>query len=437
MGHDSLRHLHQGRALAIDNLVEKTQQLINDYNQSISFSGVVEVVVDGEPRFQTAMGIVNEEHQVPMTMDAVFPIGSNTKLFTAVALYQLQEQGKVNLSQPINDDLTQDDFVKFGFPNQTSWCPQVQDMPNGTCIDVTYEQLLSMSSGIGNDLKDYEVYTGEFLGTVGVYVGLFINNPLIFTPGTNFSYSNPSFILATYMIEKLSGLKYQDYLKRNIFEPLNLQSSYYEPYDGQLSIIQNYADQYWKFYANDTGEELGTGVCNFYSSSGSISGAGGIATSIDDLTKWYLDLFSDRGKASKILSKNSIRQIVKPWTLISEVDVSYYGQGVAVSYPNGTASFDWPTEIMHSGSTLCATTTIAMHFLNSKCSIIAAAFSNSQMFLFDSRETYEDLKQNLNVSFYELLTNPASQFEDNQWALVIGANDSQVVFELLDIWTSA
>jgi CubicO group peptidase (beta-lactamase class C family) len=428
----------------VDNLLEKTQQLINAYNQSNSFSGVIEVVVDGEPRFQTAMGIVNEEHQVPMTMDSVFPIGSNTKLFTAVALYQLQEQGKVNLSQPINDDLTQDDFVKFGFPNQTSWCPQLQDMPNGTCIDVTYEQLLSMSSGIGDNPKDYEVYTGEYMGTVGVYVGLFINDPLIFTPGTNFSYSNPSFILATYMIEKLSGLKYQDYLKRNIFEPLNLQSSYYQPYDGQLSIIKNYADQYWKFYANDTGEELDIGVCHYFSSSGAISGAGGIATTIDDLTKWYLDLFRDRGKASKILSKNSIRKIVKPWILVSEdsmlmseVDALYYGQGVLVSYPNGVASFDWPTEIMHGGSTLCATTTIAMHFFDSKCSIIAVAFSNSQVFLFDSRETYEDLKQNLNVSFYELFTDPASQFEDNQWAWVIGGNDGQVVGELLDIWTSA
>jgi CubicO group peptidase (beta-lactamase class C family) len=279
-------------------------------------------------------------------------------------------------------------------------------MPNGTCIDVTYEQLLSMSSGIGDNPKDYEVYTGEYMGTVGVYVGLFINDPLIFTPGTNFSYSNPSFILATYMIEKLSGLKYQDYLKRNIFEPLNLQSSYYQPYDGQLSIIKNYADQYWKFYANDTGEELDIGVCHYFSSSGAISGAGGIATTIDDLTKWYLDLFRDRGKASKILSKNSIRKIVKPWILVSEdsmlmseVDALYYGQGVLVSYPNGVASFDWPTEIMHGGSTLCATTTIAMHFFDSKCSIIAVAFSNSQVILFDSRETYEDLKQNLNVMY--------------------------------------
>jgi hypothetical protein len=92
---------------------------------------------------------------------------------------------------------------------------------------------------------------------------------------------------------------------------------------------------------------------------------------------------------------------------------------------------------MHGGSTLCATTTIAMHFFDSKCSIIAVAFSNSQVFLFDSRETYEDLKQNLNVSFYELFTDPASQFEDNQWAWVIGGNDGQVVGELLDIWTSA
>jgi CubicO group peptidase (beta-lactamase class C family) len=90
--------------------VKKSQLLLDVNNESrmydSSFSGVVQVTVDGVTMFQQYMETVDEEQQLPMTMDAVFPIGSNTKLFTAVALYQLQERGKVNLTHPINDDLT-------------------------------------------------------------------------------------------------------------------------------------------------------------------------------------------------------------------------------------------------------------------------------------------------------------------------------------------
>ncbi len=255
------------------------------------------------------MGTVDEEHQLPMSMDAVFPIGSNTKLFTTFALYQLQDRGKVNLTQPITDDLTQEDFAKFGFPNQTSWCPVLQDMPDGPCINITYEQLLSLSSGTGNN-QTLDLI-GDYKGTVEAHVSFFINDPLLFMPGMNFSYSNPSFILATYMIEKLSGMKYGDYLRKYIFEPLDLQNTYYDPYDGQLSIINNYADQYWRFFANDTGKELGTGICRL-TSSGAASGAGGIIASVKDLIMWYLYLCSNHGTMSKVLSEHSINQIVKP-----------------------------------------------------------------------------------------------------------------------------
>jgi CubicO group peptidase (beta-lactamase class C family) len=94
-------------------------------------------------------------------------------------------------------------IAKFGFPNQTSWCPLPQDMPEGPCINITYEQLLSMSSGIHIN----PVHMGDYKGSVEAYVSLFINDPLLFMPGMNFSNSNPSFILATYMIEKLSGMR--------------------------------------------------------------------------------------------------------------------------------------------------------------------------------------------------------------------------------------
>jgi CubicO group peptidase (beta-lactamase class C family) len=429
----------------VDNLtaVDLTLQLVDAYNQSnmynATFSGVLKVVVDGESRFQQAMGIVDEEHQLPMTMDSVFPIGSNTKLLTAVALYQLQEQGKVNLSQPINDDLTQEDFAKFGFPNQTYWCPQLQDTPNEPCIKITYEQLLSMSSGIGNKPKDYY---HAYMGSVEAHVGLFINNPLLFMPGTNFTYSNPSYILATYMIEKFSGMKFGDYVRVAIFEPLGLQNTFYDPYDGQVSTIKNYADQYWRFFANDTGEELGTGACRVLSS-GSAMGAGGILASIDDVITWYLDLFSNHGTTSKVLSESSINQLLRPWTPVNFTFADHYGQGIFVKYPFGiTTSTDWPALIGHGGNTICANSAIFMQILSNESSTVSAAISNNCIVLLNSNETYDDLKQTFTLDFLFGLTSPlkpifVDMFEPDEehWFQVYGGNEDDITFKLLDIWT--
>jgi CubicO group peptidase (beta-lactamase class C family) len=426
----------------VDNLtaLDLTLQLVDAYNQSnmynATFSGVLKVAVDGESRFQQAMGIVDEEHQLPMSMDSIFPIGSNTKLFTAVALYQLQEQGKVNLSQPINGDLTQEDFAKFGFPNQTYWCPYLQDRPNEACIIITYEQLLSMCSGIANSAKDYY---HAYMGSVEDHVGLFINDPLLFMPGTNFTYSNPSYILATYMIEKFSGMKYGDYLRIAIFEPLGLQNTFYDPYDGQVSTIRNYADQYWRFFANDTGEELGTGVCRVVSS-GSAMGAGGILASIDDVITWYLDLFSNHGTTSKVLSETSINQLLRPWTPVNFSFADHYGQGIFVKYLSNTS--DWPARIGHGGNTICANSAIFMQILSNESSTVSATMSNNCIVLLNSNETYDDLKQNFSLDFLFRMTSPmkpifVDMFEPDQehWFQVYGGNEDDITFKLLDIWT--
>jgi hypothetical protein len=102
----------------------------------------LKVLQNGQDVIDAALGYANEENQVQMKMDNVFPIGSNTKLFTAVALYQLQEQGKVDLSQPVNKDLTQQDFADFGLPNQSTWCPKLQE--SDECQEITYQNLVQV-----------------------------------------------------------------------------------------------------------------------------------------------------------------------------------------------------------------------------------------------------------------------------------------------------
>lgn len=262
-------------------------------------------------------------------------------------------------------------------------------------------------------------------------------------PGTNFTYSNPSYILATYMIEKFSGMKYGDYLRHFIFDPLGLQNTLYDPYDGQVSTIKNYADQYWRFFANDTGEELGTGVCRVVPS-GSVSGAGGIIASIDDILTWYLDLFSNHGTTSKVLSETSINQLLRPWTPVNFTFANYYGQGIFVQYPFGTNAADWPALFGHGGNTICANTAIFMQMLSNDSSTVSAAFSNNCIVVVNSNETYEDLKQNLTQDLVEMINplsmtpTPLTSFESDHehWLLLYGGNEDYLTFQLLDIWTT-
>ncbi|KAJ0407056.1 hypothetical protein P43SY_005329 [Pythium insidiosum] len=68
--------------------------------ETSDFDGVVLVSENGKTLFEHVGGLANEEFQVPMKVDDIFPVASNSKLFTAVSLYQLQERGLVNLTDP-------------------------------------------------------------------------------------------------------------------------------------------------------------------------------------------------------------------------------------------------------------------------------------------------------------------------------------------------
>eukprot|EP00672_Neobodo_designis_P027048 CAMPEP_0174832308 /NCGR_PEP_ID=MMETSP1114-20130205/3607_1 /TAXON_ID=312471 /ORGANISM="Neobodo designis, Strain CCAP 1951/1" /LENGTH=191 /DNA_ID=CAMNT_0016066163 /DNA_START=58 /DNA_END=629 /DNA_ORIENTATION=+ len=139
----------------------------------------------GEVLYANASGHVNIEYGVSMLHDSRFMIGSNSKLYTTVSLYQLQEAGKLNLSSSVTDLLDASDFTKFGFPGQATWCPQLPG--NSTCQKITVHQLLAMSSGLYPALGcsvpptqpgecNTDLYTASTT-SIAAMVGSFINNP--------------------------------------------------------------------------------------------------------------------------------------------------------------------------------------------------------------------------------------------------------------------
>jgi CubicO group peptidase (beta-lactamase class C family) len=304
--------------------------------------------------FEVALGHASIKYRVPLSLEHHFPIASNTKLYIAVALYQLQEDGLVDLESSIANYLNATDFCAFGYPNMTSYCPQVPG--NASCQTITFVQLLSMTAGIP---ANTETMLLPYPGSIAQTFGSSLVAPLLFVPGTQYYYSNPSFNLAGYFVEKLSGMPLPQYLQRRIIEPLGLTSTYLDVYNGQFAMDEKRVDEFYQFIDPSSNATVSTGTCTFDLDSGAGAGAGGLVSSSYDEMVFYFTLFnfSDGAWGMPLLkNRSSLDAIVKPRIAQSDVGPDYYytqGVGVKLSGPNITSPLE---AIVYEGETLCVRT---------------------------------------------------------------------------------
>ena len=161
------------------------------------------------------------ELNVPMQSDMVFRIGSITKQFTAVCILQLMEQGKLGL---------QDEITKF-----------IPDYPT-QAHKITIEHLLTHTSGIMSytGMKNFQDIIRKDMKPEEI-IDFFKNQPMEFAPGSKWNYNNSGYFLLGYIIEKVSGKTYPQYLEENIFKPLGMTNSFY---GSNNKIIRNRASGY-------------------------------------------------------------------------------------------------------------------------------------------------------------------------------------------------
>lgn len=169
-------------------------------------SGVVLVARDDEVAWETAAGQANRESSLPNRMDTKLNLGSMNKMFTAVAILQLVEERKVALDDTIADHLP--------------------DYPNGEVAgSVTIHQLLTHTSGLG------DVFTAAFgadphaYRSNADYLPLFVDEPLLFAPGSGWSYSNAGYVVLGLIIERVSGQTYDAYVRERVFEPSGMEDT--------------------------------------------------------------------------------------------------------------------------------------------------------------------------------------------------------------------
>jgi len=163
------------------------------------------VVQNGAVKVRKAFGLANLGSRAPTDPADVLPICSITKQFTAVAILQLAEAGKLKLT----DDLA-------------TWVP---DYPTGGA-KVTLAQLLSHMAGVpsGDEQPDWQKTWANAL-TPNQVLDFTRNKPLDFAPGSNFKYSNSGYILLGLVIEKASGQSYCDYIRDHILVPAAMTHS--------------------------------------------------------------------------------------------------------------------------------------------------------------------------------------------------------------------
>lgn len=245
----------------------------------------------GQIVYEKAFGSANVELNTPMQPDNVFRIGSITKQFTAVAILQLVEQGKISL---------QDSVQKY-----------IKDFPSkGSTI--TIENLLTHTSGIvdytSKDDPDPFIerrdFTPEFL------INYFKNDPLQFRPGSKYNYSNSNYLLLGYIIQLVSGESYHQYMADNVIKRAGLIHTLYAE---EKTIVPNRAQGYTRysgFFENCDYQTLSLGFA-----------CGDLLSNTEDLYQWNNALLS-----GKVISKASLNKAFTPYKL-SDGTFSTYGYG--------------------------------------------------------------------------------------------------------------
>jgi len=278
----------------------RADQIVQSYVDANQFMGSVLVAKGGTIILEKGYGFANLEWQIPNSSDAKFRLGSITKQFTAAGILLLEDRGK----------LRTDDLVKKYMPDAPAAWERI-----------TIYNLLTHTSGIPS-FTGFPDYTASKVMpiTPAQLVAKFRDKPLDFPPGEKFQYSNSGYALLGYLIEKISGRTYQDFLQENFFKPLAMANS---GYDSHATILHHRASGY---SAGANGR-----VNADYIDMSVPFAAGGLYSTTGDLWRWEQGLFG-----GKVLSSACLHKMITPFK-------GGYACGLTVDTRNGR------TMIEHSG----------------------------------------------------------------------------------------
>lgn len=287
--------------MKIDEIVKKHNQ---EEHGRIQFSGAILFGTESEIKFEQSYGFANRSDKIKNTTNTRFGIASGCKIFTAIAICQLVDKGLLEFSTLLSD---------LGM-NINKFDPRI-----------TVHHLLTHTSGIP-DYFDEEFMTDfeSLWETVPMYsitspkcfLPMFQDRPMKFDPGTQFSYNNAGFIVLGLIVEKLTGLSFNDYVQEHIFQVCGMNDSGYFRMDQlpertAIGYVGN--DDHWK--------------TNIYSLPIVGGPDGGAYTTVYDFVKFWDALMGNR-----LLSKQLTEKMLHPH--IKDSEFIHYGYGVWIEIRN-------------------------------------------------------------------------------------------------------
>jgi CubicO group peptidase (beta-lactamase class C family) len=288
--------------------------LLNDRAQADEFSGVVLIARNGIPLMERSYGYASKGYGIRNHVDTVFNIGSMTKMFTAVSIAQLAERGRLRF----------DDVVSRFLP----------EYPRQVGDRVTIHHLLTHTSGMGSFWNSSFDAARASLRSVSDYLRLFADDPLSFEPGARFGYSNAGYVVLGAIIERVSGMSYDDYVSEHLFQPAGMIDT--GAWDLDVDV-PNRAVGYVRDSAGDIKEHPAPRT-NVLVAPAKGSPAGGSYSTVFDLLR-----FSQALQSHQLLSAESTQVLLQPRIRMGP------GFGASYAYGFGRHDVGGVTVVGHNG----------------------------------------------------------------------------------------
>lgn len=248
------------------------------------------VVVDGELLFTDSLGVCNVTTGAPVDADTVFRIASMTKSFTALAILQLRDAGKVRLDEPV-----------------ATYVPELAHLayPTADAPQITVRHLLSMAAGWPQDdpWADRQLYQSDTALSEFYRAGVAWSNP----PGVTFEYSNYAYMVLGRIITNVAAQPALVYIQQQILQPLGMNATVWNATDipgDRLALGYRWEDEQWK-------EEP------LLPSGGDVAAFAGLFTSVRDLARWvalFQSAWPPRQESEQgPLCRSSLREMQQVW----------------------------------------------------------------------------------------------------------------------------
>ncbi len=265
--------------------ITAADDFIKNYAEANNFSGTILINKEDTILYQNSFGLANRQFAIPATNDKKYKIASITKIFTAVLILQLFEEGKLDINETINRYLP-------GFKGEGKKV-RIYQLLNHTSGLANIDTFTSMENAVKHGVEMYQKpYTADQI------LNKYCSGKLVHEPGKVFDYNNADYIILGKIIESVSGAPYEEVLELKILQPLKMNNS------GMLyqyNIVENLADTY--FMRNDLKKlvnDLPIYIENFYA-------AGAMYSTAANLLKFANALFN-----YKLLKKETLDLMLKP-----------------------------------------------------------------------------------------------------------------------------